>query len=92
MIRMLGPGGGRMPSWSGGSGGVQGVWRLLPCCLFWIVGGSGRVRLFFAALALAGVEVVGLGGGGVGRRGGWPAGQDPVAKAPPAFAWSLSRG
>ena len=62
MIRMLGPGGGRTPSWSGGSGGVRGVGRLLPCCLFWLVGGWGRVRLFSAALALAELEVVGLGG------------------------------
>ena len=87
MMRMLGPGGGRAQSWSGGSGGVRGVGRLLPCCLFWLVGGWGRVRLFSATLALAGLEVVGLVGLGDGRRGAWPAGQGPVAGAPAVFAW-----
>ena len=67
MIRMLGPGGGggpvgRTPGWSGGLGGVRVIRRFLPCRLFWSVGGLGRVRLFFSALALAGLEVVGLGG------------------------------
>ena len=80
MMRMLGPGGavvmvgGRMmrtlgPSLPGGSGGVRGVGGLLPCHLFWLAGGWGRVRLFSASLALLGLEVVGLGGRGVGRRG-----------------------
>ena len=67
--------------WGGGSsvadaglvgrvgGGVWGVGRLLPCCLFWPVGGSGRVRLFSSALALAGLEVLRLGGARVRRRG-----------------------
>ena len=63
MMRMLGPG---LP---GGSGGLRGIGRLLPCRLFWLAGGWGRVRLFFASLALVGLEVVGLGGRGVGRRG-----------------------
>ena len=62
MMRMFGPG------WSGWSGAVRGVGRFLPCCLFWLAGGQGRICLFFAALALVGLEVVGLGGGGVGRR------------------------
>ena len=80
MMRMLGPGGavvvagGRMmrmlgPDWLGGSGGVRGVGRLLPCCLSWLAGGLGRVRLFSALPALVGLEVVALGGRGVGRRG-----------------------
>ena len=92
MMRMLGPGGGRTASWSGGSGGVRGAVRLLPCCLFWLIGGWGRVSLFSTALALAGLEVVGFRGRGVGRRGAWPAGPGPVAGAPPVFAWSLLRG
>ena len=92
MTTMLGPGGGRAPSWSGGSGGVRWVRRFLPCFFFWLVGGWGRVRLFSAALALARLEVVGLGGRVVGKRGAWPAGQGPVAGVLPVFAWSLSRG
>ena len=76
-MTMLGPGGGG---------------RLLPCCHFWLVGGCGRVRRLAAALALAGQEVVGLGGCVVGRRGAWPAGQGPVAAVPQVFAWLLSRG
>ena len=43
-------------------GGVAGVERLLPWCIFWPVGSSGLVGLFSSALALAGPEVVGLGG------------------------------
>ena len=52
MMRILGrPGGGggqvgRTPGWSGGSGGLQGVGRLLPSRLFWLVRGWGRVRIF----------------------------------------------
>ena len=92
MVRMLGPGRGRTPSWLAGSGGVRGDGRLLPYLLYWLVGGWGRVRLFSTALALEGLEVVGLGGRGVGRRGAWPAGQGSVAEGPPAFAWLLSRG
>ena len=68
MMKMLDPGGGRAPSWSGGSGGCGGLGMLLPCCPFWLVGGWGRVRLFSAALVLAGLEVVGPGGRGVGIR------------------------
>ena len=57
---------------------MRRVGRLLPCCLFWLVAGSRRVRLFSVAFALAGVDVVGLGGGWVGRGGAWSAGQGPV--------------
>ena len=64
MMKMLGRGGGRGPSQSGESGGMPEVGRLLPCFLFWFVGGWRRLCLFFAALALAGLEVVGLGGVG----------------------------
>ena len=74
-----------------GRGGCGG---LLGCCLAvfsGLLGAWGRLRLFSVALAFAGLEVVGLGGHGVGRRGEWPAGQGPVAGAPPVFAWSLSR-
>ena len=80
MMRMLGPGGavvvagGRMmrmlgAGLSGGSGGMQGVGRLLCCCPFRLAGGCGRVRLISASLAFVGLEVVGLWGRGVGRRG-----------------------
>ena len=86
MMRMLGPG------WSGGSGRVGGVWRLLPCCLFRLARGWGRMRLFFASLALVGLEVMGLGGRAVGRRGAEIADQGPVAGVPQAVHWSLSRG
>ena len=78
MMRMLGPGGvvvmvgGRMtrmrgPGWGGGSVGVRGVGRLLPCRLIWP--GWDRVRPFSVSLAWVGLEVVELGGRGVGRRG-----------------------
>ena len=60
MMRMLGPG---LP---GGSEGVRGVGRLLLCRLFWL--GWGQVRPFSVSLARVGLEVVGLGGRGVGRR------------------------
>ena len=73
-------------------GGGAGGWKVVAFCIFWLVGGFGRVCLFSAALALAGLEVVGLEGRGVRRRDAWPAGQGFVAGAPPAFAWSLSRG
>ena len=80
MMRMLGPGaavvvaGGRMmrilrPGWSGGSGGARGVGRLLPCRLFWLAGGWGRVRLFSAPLALVGPEVVGVSGAWDSKKG-----------------------
>ena len=60
-------------AWVGGSsgadarlvgrmGGVRGVGRMLSCRLFWPFGGWVRVRLFSSALALAGLEVEGLGG------------------------------
>ena len=63
MMRMLGPG---LP---GVSRGVRGVGSVLPCRLFWLAGGWRRVPLFSASLALVRLEVVGLGGCGVGRRG-----------------------
>ena len=103
MMRMLGPVvvvvvvGGRMMRMLGSGlpaafGGMRGVGRLLPCRLFWLAGGLGRVRLLSVSLAWGGLEVVGLGGHGVGRKGVWPAAPDPLAGALPAFAWSLLRG
>ena len=70
-MRMLGPGRrggpvGGTPGWSGGSGRVRAARRPLPCRLFWSFGGQGRVRLFFFPLTLAGLDVVGVGGRGVG--------------------------
>ena len=50
------------PEFVGRVGGVREVVRLLPCFLFWFVGGSGRLCLFSVALTLAGLEVVALGG------------------------------
>ena len=75
MMRMPGPGGvvvmlgGRITRMlgqglPGGSGGMRGVGRLL---LSWP--GWGRVRPFSVSLAWVGLEVVELGGRGVGRRG-----------------------
>ena len=76
MMRMLNLGRGRPSSGADaglvrrvGGGGLGGVGRLLPCRLFWLVRGWGRMRLFSSALALAGLEVLGLGGFGVGGRG-----------------------
>ena len=80
MMRMLRPAGvvvvveGRMmrmpgPGLQGGSWGVRGVRRWLPCRLFWRAGGWWRVRLFSISLAWVGLEVVGLGG-----RWGWKKG------------------
>ena len=71
MTRILGPGGavvmvgGRMTRMlglglPGGSGGMRGVGRSLLFRLGW-----GRVRPFVVSLAWAGLEVAGLGGGGV---------------------------
>ena len=81
MTRMLGLGS------PGGSGGVRGVGRLL---LFLLV--PGRVRPFFVSLAWVGLEVAGLGGRGVWRRGVLLAGPDPSVGVLRAFACSLSRG
>ena len=50
---------------AGGSGGLRGVWRLLPCRLSWFAGGWGRRRLFSVPLAWMGLEGVGLGGLGL---------------------------
>ena len=97
MMRMPGPGGavvmmgGRMtrmlgPGLPGGSGGVRGLGRSL---LFWL--GWGRVRPFLVSLAWMGLEVAGLGGRGVRRRGALLAGSDPSVGILPAFACSLSR-
>ena len=98
MMRMPGPGGavvmmgGRMtrmlgPALPCGSGGVRGSGRSL---LFRL--GRGRVRPFFVSLALVGLEVAGLGGRGVRRRGALLAGPDPLVGVLPAFACSLLRG
>ena len=80
MMRLLGPGLGggpawQTPGWSAGSGGMRGFGWLLPCCLYRPVAGWGRVRLFSSALALAGLEVVGLGGARGWKKGcvaRWP--------------------
>ena len=81
MTRMLGLGS------SGGSGGMRGVGRLLLFRLGW-----GRVRPFVVSFAWVGLEVAGLGGHGVGRRGALLAGLDPSVGVLPVFAFSLSRG
>ena len=66
------------PCWRGGSSGADswlvgkvgagagGCEPAASCCQFWSVGGQGRLRLIFFALAWAGLEVVGLGGREVG--------------------------
>ena len=81
MTRMLGLGS------SAGSGGMRGVGRLLLFRLGW-----GRVRPFVVSFAWVGLEVAGLGGHGVGRRGALLAGLDPSVGVLPVFAFSLSRG
>ena len=81
MTRMLGLGS------PGGSGGVRGVGRSLHFRLGW-----GRVRPFFVSLAWVELEVAGLGGRGVRRRGALLAGPDPSVGVLPAFACSLLRG
>ena len=86
MMRMLGPG---LP---GGLGGGARGWEVVALPIFWLAGGWGPVRPFSVLLAWVGLEVVALGGRGVGRKGAWPAGPDPSAGALLAFAWSLSHG
>ena len=97
MMRMPGPGGavvmmgGRMTKMlglglPGGSCGVRGVGRSLLFRLGW-----GRVRLFFVSLAWVGLEIAGLGGRGVRRRGALLAGPDPSVGVLPVFAFLLSR-
>ena len=93
-----GGGGGREDdedAWSGFAGRAWGAawgWEVVALPIFWLAGGWGPVRLFSVSLAWVGLEVVALGGRGVGRKGAWPPVPDPLVGALLAFAWSLSHG